>query len=289
VRVRLPFKVPGALFPFEHRFVVVDGIRLHYIDEGAGETLLFLHGNPTWSFLYRKIVVALRTNFRCVAFDYPGYGMSDVPRRYGFTPREHSVVLEHFVDQLGLKDLTIMVQDWGGPIGFGFAVRRPELTRGFIIGNTFAWPLDQERRIRMFSALMGGPIGYALTMAFNFVPRFFFSRGFAKPLAPEVRAMYMAPWRKRRRRKASVIAPRQLAKATDYLREVEAGLSRLADRHALIVWGRKDFAFRDYATRFAKLFPKSETILYDDASHFLQEDVGERIASAFLDFHKRSA
>jgi haloalkane dehalogenase len=109
-------------------------------------------------------------------------------------------VVEHFVDHLRLKDLTIMVQDWGGPIGFGLAERRPELVRRFIIGNTFARPLDGERRIRAFSALMGGPMGRALTWTFNFVPRFFFWRGFAKPLAPEVLAMYLAPWRERTRR-----------------------------------------------------------------------------------------
>jgi haloalkane dehalogenase len=88
-------------------------------------------------------------DFRCVALDYPGYGMSDAPRDYGFTLGEHSVLLERFVDHLGLRDLTIMVQDWGGPIGFGFAGRRPELVRRFIIGNTFVWPLDDERHLSL--------------------------------------------------------------------------------------------------------------------------------------------
>ena len=119
-------------------------------------------------------------------------------------------MVEHFVDHLRLKDLTIMVQDWGGPIGFGLAGRRPELVRRFIIGNTFARPLDGERRIRAFSALMGGPMGRALTWTFNFVPRFFFWRGFAKPLAPEVLAMFLATWRERTRRVASVVGPCQL-------------------------------------------------------------------------------
>jgi haloalkane dehalogenase len=211
--------------------------------------------------------------------------MSDAPIGYGFTPREHSLVVERFVDRLRLRDLTIMVQDWGGPIGFRLAERRPELVRRFIIGNTFAWPLDGERRIRFFSALMGGSVGRSLTWAFNFVPRFFFWRGFAKPLAPEVRAMYLAPWRVRGRRKASVVGPRQLVAASDFLRLVEAGLSQLSDRPALIVWGRKDFAFREAdAARFAKLFPRNKLIFYDSASHFLQEDVGEDIAAAFEEF-----
>lgn len=204
------FDVPADLFPVEHRFLDLDGTRIHFVDEGRGETLLLLHGNPAWSFLYRKMIPKLRDRFRCVALDYPGYGMSEAPPGYGYTPQEHSAVLERFVDRLDLTDLTVMVQDWGGPIGFGLAGRRPALVRRFIIGNTFAWPLDGEARIRVFSALMGGPVGRALTQAFNFVPRFFFWRGFAKPLARGVLEMYLAPWKDPARRIAAVVGPRQL-------------------------------------------------------------------------------
>jgi haloalkane dehalogenase len=284
----LPFPVPTALFPVEHRFLDLDGARIHYVDEGSGETLLLLHGNPSWCFLYRKIIAALQSDFRCVAMDYPGYGMSDAPPGYGFTPREHSLVLERFVDRLGLGNLTIMVQDWGGPIGLSFAGRRPELVRRLIIGNTFAWPLSGERRIRLFSWVMGGPIGGSLTWAFNFVPKVFFARGLAQKTAPAVREMYLAPWRDRARRRAAVIAPRQLVKASPYLKEVEAHLGSLADRPTLIVWGMKDFAFREAErARFERIFTRHQTVLLDDASHFLQEDSGERIAGAFRAFRSQ--
>ena len=283
----LPFAVPRELFPVEHRFIQVDGVRIHYVDEGSGDTLLLLHGNPSWSFLYRKMIPALRDQFRCIALDYPGYGMSDAPARYGFTPGEHSAVLGRFVDQLGLSDLTIMVQDWGGPIGLGLAVRRPELVRALIIGNTFAWPLNGNPRIETFSWVMGGPLGRLLTQAVNFVPRFFFRRGLAHHASPDVISLYLAPWRDRSRRKAAVIAPRQLIKASAYLREVEAGLPKLADRPALIVWGAADFAFRGpERQRFERAFPNHKTVEYRDASHFLQEDVGERIAEEIKTFHR---
>jgi haloalkane dehalogenase len=281
----LPFPVPAELFPVTHRFVDIDGARIHYVDEGSGEPLLLLHGNPAWSFLYRKIIAALKSDFRCVALDYPGYGMSDAPPGYGFTPREHSAVVERFVDLVGLNELTLMVQDWGGPVGFGLAGRRPELVRRLIIGNTFAWPLDRVWRIRVFSWVMGGPIGRALTRRFNFVPRFFFSRGLARHVSPAVLDLYLAPWRKPDRRIAAVIAPRQLVKASAYLREVERNLPALADRPALIVWGTKDFAFGEAERRrFERAFPRHETLLFDDASHFLQEDVGDRIAEAYKRF-----
>jgi haloalkane dehalogenase len=282
-----PFQVPHELYPVEHRFLAVNGARIHYVDEGVGETLLLLHGNPSWSFLYRKIIAALKGEFRCVALDFPGYGMSDAPQAYGYTPREHSEILERFVDHLRLTDLTIMVQDWGGPIGLGLGGRRPELVRRLIIGNTFAWPLDGDPRIRRFSWIMGGPVGRSLTFVFNFVPKFFFSRGLAKRPPPAVLDMYLAPWRSRSRRIAAVIAPRQLIAAAPYLREVERNLPRLADRPALIVWGTKDFAFQDAAREhFERIFLKHRTVLLQNASHFLQEDAGDEIAKAIATFQR---
>ena len=279
------FPIPAGLFAVEHRFMDLDGARIHYVDEGAGRILLLLHGNPSWSFLYHKIIASLKTDFRCVALDYPGYGMSNAAPGYGFTPREHSAILENFVDRLRLKGITMMVQDWGGPIGLGFACRRPELVSSLVIGNTFAWPLDDQFRIRIFSWFMGGPIGRSLTSAFNFVPKFFFSRGMAQKVAPEVRAMYLAPWQDRARRAPATIAPRQLIKASPYLREVEASLGKLDDRPALIVWGKADFAFGEpERSRFERIFRRHQTVTFENASHFLQEDEGERIAEAIRSF-----
>lgn len=286
------FEAPRALFDVAHRFLDLDGARVHYVDEGAGETLLLLHGNPTWSFVYRKIIAALRSRFRCVAVDYPGYGMSDLRAGYGYTPREHSDIVERFADQLGLRDLTIVGQDWGGPIGLGLAIRRPALVRRIVLGNTFAWPLDDERRFRVFSAIMGGPIGRLGTQLGNLVPRFFFAGGFHQPLAQDVRRAYLAPWRDRSRRHPAVIAPRQLIAGREYLREVEAGLSGLADRPVLLVWGERDFAFRAREReRFERTFPIHETVRLADAGHFVQEDAGEHIAremSRWLSAHRLS-
>jgi haloalkane dehalogenase len=274
------FSVPAHLFPVEHRFAQIGDNRIHYVDEGEGETLLLLHGNPSWSFLYRKMIPALRDQFRCIALDYPGYGMSDASPGYQFLPQEHSAVLERFVDHLGLTDLTIMVQDWGGPIGLGLAGRRPELFRRLVIGNTWAWPLVGNRRVAVFSWVMGGPIGGALTRWFNFVPKVFFKRGFSRDVEPAVLALYMAPWQDRLRRRAAVIAPRQLIRAAPWLSQVEAGLARIADRPALIVWGSEDFAFRDAERRrFEAAFPDHRTVVIKRASHFLQEDAGDEIAA----------
>jgi haloalkane dehalogenase len=112
------------LFPFESRFLDVRGANVHYIDEGDGPVFLALHGNPTWSFLYRHIVRGLADRFRCVALDYPGFGLSTAPAGYRYTIAEHARVVDGFVEQLALREVTLMVQDWGGPIGFWVATRR---------------------------------------------------------------------------------------------------------------------------------------------------------------------
>lgn len=284
----LQFEVPKHLFPFEHRFIDLGAnLNIHYVDEGQGECLLMLHGNPTWCFLYRKMITKLRHDFRCIAMDYPGFGLSGVPEGYGFSPREHSQVVEQFVDALGLKELTIIGQDWGGPIGLGFAGRRPEIVKRIVAGNTWAWPLVGNRGIQAFSWLMGGPIGRMLAYGFNGVVRFFLWRGFVHRPEPEVLRMYHAPFRLRRNRKQTSIFPRELTRAVEYLREVEQGLSKIADRPALFVWGARDFAFRQpELERFEALFPNHHTVVLE-AGHFWQEDAADKACEAIKEWRSR--
>jgi haloalkane dehalogenase len=135
-----PAWLTSELYPFEDRWLDIDGSTVHYVDEGRGPLLLLLHGNPTWSFLYRNIIRALSDSYRCIALDYPGFGLSTARDGYGFTPREHSRVVEKLALTLDLKDVTIMVQDWGGPIGLGFAGRHPDRIRAVVIGNTWRGP-----------------------------------------------------------------------------------------------------------------------------------------------------
>src|SRR5262249_31622640 len=135
-----PAWISSELYPFESHYAEIDGASVNYVDEGSGPPLLLLHGNPTWSFLYPEIIKGLNHRYRCIAPDHPGFGLSQAPAGYGFTPAEHAAVLEKLVTQLDLSDVTMMVQDWGGPIGFRVATNHPERFAGFVIGNTWAWP-----------------------------------------------------------------------------------------------------------------------------------------------------
>src|ERR687892_589734 len=140
--MRIEFEPSPELYPFQSKWLEVDGFRVHYVDEGSGQPLLMLHGNPTWSFLYRNPISRLRERFRCVAPDYPGFGLSDRPEGYGYTPAEHARVVERLVDELGLNELIVVGQDWGGPIGAWAAIQRPERVAASVFMNTWCWPAD---------------------------------------------------------------------------------------------------------------------------------------------------
>jgi haloalkane dehalogenase len=131
---RRPAWVDDDPFPFESRFVTIDGHTIHYVDEGSGPALLLLHGNPTWSFVYRDVIHALRDEFRCVALDYPGFGLSSPRPGYRCLPEEHTHVVTAFVDALGLSGVTLVAHDWGGPIGLATVEQRPPRSTGW------CWP-----------------------------------------------------------------------------------------------------------------------------------------------------
>lgn len=277
-----PSWLPESLFPFESRFLEVSGCRVHYVDEGSGPPLLLLHGNPTYSFLYREIIRRLSPRFRCVAPDYPGFGLSTAPPGYDFLPATHSRVLEELVGRLGLSGLTVMVQDWGGPIGLGLAGRRPELFRALVIGNTWAWPVEAAPSMERFAKIMGGPIGGFLIDHLNVFVNVFIPGGMKrrKP-SKEVMDAYRGPFTRRESRTPVHVFPREILASREYLAEVERNLSRLRDLPALIVWGDRDVAFRKpELERFERLFPRRRTVLLHGAGHYIQEDAPEEIAAA---------
>src|SRR6266508_4439539 len=275
----MAFDVPRRLLDAGHDYVdLPSGARVHYFDVGTGDTLLFLHGNPAWSFQWRDLIAGLRGSFRCVALDYPGFGLSSAPPGYGFTPREQSHMLEEFVDRLGLHDVTLVMQDWGGPIGLGLAGRRPELVHRVILGNTWAWPTSTSEPRGKFSKIAGGSIGEFVQMNFNGFAWAALKQGVVRKLPADVAEVYLRPFRPLERRGVAAFYPGQITAASDYLAEVEAGLGRIRDRRALIFWGMRDPGFpRVDLERFEAAFPNHETIELPDSNHFFFEDAASRM------------
>ncbi|MCH7774168.1 MAG: alpha/beta fold hydrolase [Bacteroidetes bacterium] len=277
----MKFDIDKDLFPFQNNFLHLDDeTTIHYIDEGEGPVLLMLHGNPTWSFLYRKMIAELKGDFRIIAPDYPGFGLSPTPMNYDFLPSTHSEIINAFINQLELKDIILVMQDWGGPIGLNIATQRPELIRGMVIGNTWAWPFEGFRN-KSFSWVMGGPIGQWMARSFNGVWHVFMQKGFIESPSQAELAMYKAPFLKKENRIQTSIFPRELVQSFEFESKIESSLHKLKEKPVLFTWGSKDFAFKEKElNRFKMLFPHHRVELLN-ASHFWQDEKGE-VAAQFL-------
>lgn len=275
-----PAWVPTDLYPFTDRWAEVDGSVVHYIDEGDGPPLLLLNGNPSWSFGWRDVVLGLRDTFRCIAPDYPGFGLSEPAPGFDFRPQTHSRVIEALVDRLGLTGLVVVGYAWGGPIGLGLAGRRPELVSGLVIGNTWGWP-DDRLKVRLFSFLMGGPLSPVLVDRLNLMLRLYLPRNLKRAaLTDAERGAYEGPF-PRSRRHIMRTFPRALVAAAPYLRSVEAGLGALAAKPTLIVWPDGDAGFGTAElARWQALFPAATTVTLERTGQFIDEDAPEDVVAA---------
>jgi haloalkane dehalogenase len=280
-----PAWVPEELYPFRDRYVEIEGAQVHYVDEGEGPPLLLLHGNPTWSFLYREIIEGLRGRHRCIAVDYPGFGLSQAAPGYGFRPADHAGIVEQLLQRLDLRNVTMMVQDWGGPIGFAVATRHPDRFRAFVIGNTWAWP-KADLGTQMFSRFLGGPVGGYLIGHRNFFVEKIIPGGVRrKKLSEAVMNAYRGPFPTPESRRPVRVFPREILASRPFLAEIEEALPALRGRPALIVWPTKDIAFRDPERRlWEERFPDHRTVILEGAGHYIQEDASEEIVEAIRDW-----
>ena len=260
---------------------------MHYIDEGSGAPILFLHGNPTWSFLYRGIIIRLRKKFRCIAVDYPGFGLSARPEDYGYTPQEHAAVVTALVRHLDLKNLTIMGQDWGGPIGMRVALDELPRLRALVMGNTWYWPLDAWQMKAFAYVLSSAPLQTQILRRNLFVEKII-PLGVKYPLAEEVLHHYREPFPPAKSRIGVAELPRQLMEASLWLGDLADEVAeRLGNVPLLLTWGIEDVAYpRQFMDRFREDF-RLTTVHRLDAKHFIQEDQPGEIATAIEEFLSR--
>jgi haloalkane dehalogenase len=288
-----PFEVSAREYPFgDHWLEFRDG-HIHYVDEGDGPTVLLLHGNPTWSYLYRNVIKELRGECRLIAPDYPGFGMSKAPSNYGFTPQEQSEALFHLIERLGLQNFVIVVQDWGGPIGMSYVVKHQNNIRGLVLMNTWAWP-STLRKVRLFSLAMGGrPIGYWLQTKLNFFAKTIVPAGIfhKEKVNDTLRKAYIDPFPTQESRVPTWVFPRQIRKAGPWLAKIEQQLPTLSGLPAQIVWGAQDRAGfpLELMDRWRGYLRANETEVLDDASHFVQEDRPDRVVASIRRVLERTA
>lgn len=282
-----------SLYPFTPKTVSINGHNLSYLDEGQGPAIVMLHGNPTWSFFYRNLVLALRSGFRVVVPDHMGCGLSDKPQAYPYTLATHIDNLTSLILHLGLSDISLMVHDWGGAIGLGFAGRHPEQIRSLVITNTAAFCSSRlPWRIRLcrlpwLGALLvrglNGFAGPALRMAVT------------HKLPPAVARGYLQPYDSWRHRVAVHAFVRDIPLSASHvswstLVEVEQNLPKLRNKPMLILWGGKDFCFNDwFYGEWVRRFPEARRRYFAEAGHYLLEDAGSEIEVLAGDFFRETA
>lgn len=267
----------------------IDGNVVHYIDEGSGPTLSMLHGNPTWSFVYRDVIRALRDAFRCVALDYPGFGLSGAAPGYRYLPEEHAAVVVAFVDRLGLSGATLVAHDWGGPLGLYAAERRPDRFDHLVLANTWARPLNGNLHVELAPRIMGGPVGRELIRRFNLFVNAMMPAGHRlRKLTGAEMAHYRQALLTRGRRDASAMVARRITASRAFLADAEAGLADRASLPTLIVWGDADVAFRaKERQRWEQVFTHHHTVIVEGAGHFVQSDAPDTFAAAIREWKSR--
>ena len=287
---------PG--YDFASHFTEIDGLRMHYLDEGHGDTVIMLHGNPNWSYYYRNLVKSLRNQYRCLVPDHIGCGLSDKPGddRYEYSLARRVADLGKWLDHCGAtNNLTLVVHDWGGMIGMAYATEHPERIRRLVILNTGAFHLPKAKPVPWQLKLARSPLGALLVRGFNA-----FSRGAVKscvtrnPMSKEVGDAYCAPydsWSNRIavHRFVQDIPLKPGDGGYDLITKVGSRLELLKSVPMFIGWGDKDFVFDEHFLKeWLARFPNAERHTYPDCGHYILEDASEELIpliAKFLDTH----
>jgi cis-3-alkyl-4-acyloxetan-2-one decarboxylase len=278
----------ARLYPFEPHFhVLPDGVRMHYVDEGKGPVVLMLHGNPTWSWMYRDLIRALSKDFRCIAVDHVGCGLSDKPQEYSYTLSRHISNVRSLVDALGINSFSLVAHDWGGAIASGLAVGVPDRVGRLVLMNTSAFvgripfriavckiPFFGAVAIRGFNAFAGAAVRMAVE----------------KPLPKDVARGFLWPYRSWRNRVANLRFVQDIPLSFSHpsfavLDNIDRSLGVLSERPMMLLWGMRDWCFTPrFLGGWIKRFPNAQVVRYENAGHYVLEDAGEAALSAIGGF-----
>ena len=288
-------EVVAAPYSFASHFFDRDGIRLHYLDEGQGEPIVMLHGNPTWSYYYRNLVAALRNRFRCIVPDHIGCGLSDKPQppRYDYSLKSRVDDLTALLDSLAIREnVNLIVHDWGGLIGMAWAARHVNAIRRLVVMNTAAFHKPESKRLpfRLWVA-RNTWLGAWLIRSRNLFCKHA-ANGCVKrhPLPVDVREWYLKPYDSWDNRVAVLKFVQTIPLYPDnpgyeIVSETEAALPRFASTPTLIGWGMKDFVFdRAFLDEWARRMPHAEVHRFEDCGHYVLEDAVDELVPMISNF-----
>jgi haloalkane dehalogenase len=286
-----PAWLDRAAYPFTSRWVEIEGARLHYLDEGQGPVVLMVHGTPTWSFLYRHLVLGLRDRFRCVVPDHLGFGLSDKPAGDAYRPADQARRLGAFVRALDLRAVSLVVHDFGGPIGLAYALDEPDNIHRLVLFNTWMWSLAGHPQYERASRALSGRFGRFLYERLGFSVNVVFRQAVKDKTrySRAVHAQYAAPLRERAARHATWIYMRELLGSSDWYAGLWQRRERLEKIPALVLWGMKDPAFGKWLPRWRTVFRRAEVMAWDGVGHAPPEERGPECAALIARFLERPA
>ncbi len=273
-------------YPFHSHFFPVNGVRQHYVDEGSGETLLFVHGTPSWSFDFRKVMKTLRHHYRCVAADHIGFGLSDKPKDYDYSTQQHARTLEQFIKHKQLTDITLVLHDFGGPIGVEYALKNPNNVKGIVVLNSWIGSSADDPEFIRFSKILKSPVLPFLYLYLNFSPRFLLPQSFGdKKISSKTLRHFTRPFRNRTERYGTLAFARSLLNDQSWFEELWNKKNVLQEKPMLLIWGMNDkFVTAKHLEKFQAGFPASTAVRLERCGHFPQEEEPERVVEAMQKF-----
>ncbi len=279
--------VDPTLYPFHHKYLELENGGMHYVDEGVGDPILFVHGTPTWCFLYRHYIKELSKEYRCIAIDHLGFGLSEIKEdSQKATPQFHSGNLREFIEKMALTSITLVVHDFGGPIGLSTAIANPEKFKNIILFNTWLWETKSNREAQKVDNLVNSWMGRWLYLYANISPRLLLKQGFHKKknLSREIYQHYMQPFPNKPSRKVLLELAQSLVGSSDWYEEQWKLLQKVEKQNWLILWGMKDsFIGPNYLQKWIDRIP-SATIAQFECGHFVQEEEPTQSIEAIKNF-----
>lgn len=279
--------VNQQLYPFESHYLDVDDGKMHYVDEGSGDVLLMLHGTPTWSFLYRHLIIGLRDHYRVITPDYLGSGLSDKPAEYSYRPEDQARNLRIFIQALNLRDITLVVHDFGGPIGLSYTLDHIENIRQLVLFNTWMWSLRGDRQMAFIASVLGSPFGRFLYQRMDIEFKVIIPSVFPtwSQVDQTIKDHYQKPMDDAFGKYIAWIYARELLQSSDWFNSLWGKRDALWDIPALLLWGMKDAAFGpSQLTRWQTVFSNAQTHAFPETGHFVQEEQGANLLPIIRQF-----
>ncbi|AIE85055.1 alpha/beta fold hydrolase [Fimbriimonas ginsengisoli] len=279
-------------YPFTPNYLQVEGGRMHYVDQGQGEPIVFVHGTPTWSYLFRHLIRDLSADgYRCVAPDHIGFGLSEKPADFSYSPGALTRNLGKLIDELDLHDITLVIHDFGGPIGMGYAVDHPERIKRIVLLNTWVGDVSKEPAAEKIGKMAVGPLGKFLYLSSLSGPKMI------KPLfvdrdkyTEEIQNAYFGPFLRKEDRHGTFALAKHLIESSAWFNEIWSCREVLLGKQMMLLWGMKDPTFGEKTlNRIWHEFPLAEVHTLKDAGHFALEENPRQVLNFMRDFLKMTA